>query len=455
MKRSLQWRLTFILGCAILLAGIAIALMSFILAYNEAKEFQDDVLRQIALLTSRSTGSHPQVAKGLSGNDSKINYDDPESRINVMHLSDSPRPTWLTDTLLPGFHTLETSGERLRVFLQKDPSGDTIMVSQPTDIRDEISINSALRIFAPLLLLLPAMAWLIMRIVRRELKTVKKLAAHVDAQPVNLPRPLPDHDVPEEIAPFVHAIDRLLKRVTVLMEQQRRFVADAAHELRSPLTALSIQAENLNQPGTQESMSERIESLQTGIKRAGKLTEQLLNLARIQSGTTETTMIDVSKMARDLIAEYLPSAEARQIDLGLDETAELMLPAVAENLYLILKNALENALKYCPQGGEVTLGIHLAQENVVLEIIDNGPGIPDSERQKVFDPFYRLPETGEEGSGLGLAIAMEAAVSQGGIVSLHNRQDGPGLIFRYSQRIKSTSVHKKEPFQRTKSRQFK
>ncbi len=434
MRRSLQWRLTFMLGGATFLSGIVIALMSFILAYSEAKEFQDDVLRQVALMTTRGTGHSLPVLKDLSQKNSKITYDDPESRINVIHFQDTFRPVWFTDTLSSGLHTLMIDGERLRVFLQKQPSGTTTVVTQPTDIRDEIAINSALRIFAPLLLLLPAMAWLIMRIVRHELKPVKNLALHVDAQPVNQPGPLPAHDVPEEIVPFIQAINRLLQRVTILMEQQQRFVADAAHELRSPLTALSVQAENLNQPGSIESMSERIVPMQAAIKRARKLTEQLLNLARMQTGKVETTMVDISKMARELIAEYLPMAEAGGIDLGLDESARLTLPAVAENLYLILRNALENALKYCSQGGEVTLRIYETEESAVMEIIDNGPGIPVSQRERVFDPFYRLPETSEEGSGLGLAIAMEAAICQGGIVSLHNRQEGSGLIFRYSQR---------------------
>ena len=409
--------------------------MSFILAYNEAKEFQDDVLRQIALLTVRSIGNSPFAVEGLRQNHLPIAIDDPEARIDVIHIPNNPRPDWLTENLTTGLYTLETGRGRLRVFLQKDPSGKTTVVTQPTDIRDEIAINSALRIFAPVLLLLPAMAWLIMRIVRRELAPVKNLAGHVDAQPGSLLRPLPDRDVPEEIAPFVHAINRLLTRVSDLMEQQRRFIADAAHELRSPLTALSIQVQNLNRTELSETNRDRVLPLQHSIERARKLTEQLLNLARIQAGTAQTTTVDVSTVSRQLIAEFLPLAEAKTIDLGLEESASLMLPDTAENLYLILKNALENAIKYTPQGGEVTLRISSAGNTALLEVIDNGPGIPVSELQRVVDPFYRLSGTSIEGSGLGLAIAMEAAVSQGGNVSLHNRLEGTGLIFRYTQNI--------------------
>lgn len=421
------------LGGAILVSGLVSALVSFILSYEEAKEFQDDTLRQIALLTAWSKDV-PTESKELNQFHAKIALDDTESRISVIHLPDDPRPKWLVENLSPGLHTLETGGDRLRIFLQKDSSGKTLMVTQPTDIRDEIAINSALRTFAPLLLFLPIMAWLVMWIIRSELVPIKKLAGHLDAQPTDQPRPLAHEGVPDEIVPFVYAINRLLERVTNLMGQQRRFIADAAHELRSPLTALSIQVQNLKQAGSLERMNERILPLQDGIERARKLTEQLLNLARIQTATTETKIVDVSAMSRQLIAEYLPMAEAKGIDLGLDEAAPLTLLGAPENLRLILKNALENALQYAPSGGEVTVRLLCpVGDRSGFEILDNGPGIPVSEHKRVFDPFFRLPGTSGEGSGLGLAIAMEAAACQGGSVSLLNRPEGPGLIFRYLQ----------------------
>jgi two-component system OmpR family sensor kinase len=233
----------------------------------------------------------------------------------------------------------------------------------------------------------------------------------------------------------MHAINRLLERVITLVGQQRRFVADAAHELRSPLTALSIQVQNLQQAETLEKINQRILPLRDGIERARKLTEQLLNLARIQAGTARAATVDISAMARDLIAEYLPFAESKSIDLGLDETAPLTLSGAPENLRLILKNGLENALQYTPPGGEVTIRLLSSiDDGAGFEILDNGPGIPASEKKRVLDPFYRSPSTMGEGSGLGLAIATEAAVCQGGKVSFLNRPEGRGLIFRYLQR---------------------
>lgn len=435
MKHSLQRRLTLMLGGAILLSSLIAAVASFILAYAEAKEFQDDILRQTALLATRNIGI-PVSRDAREKNRTEaalVILGDSESRISVIRLPDDPRPVWLTGDLSSGFHTLETGSEPLRLFVQRSPPGKTTVVAQSTDTRDEIAIHSALRTLVPLLMLLPVMAWLIVRIVRSELAPVNDLTSHLDAQRADRPRPLSDEGVPDEITPFVHAINHLLKRVSDLMIQQRRFIADAAHELRSPLTALSIQVQNLRQAGSLENMRDRVLPLQAGIERARQLTEQLLNLARTQAGALENKEVDVSTMARELIAEYLPMAEAKGIDLGLDEVEPLRLTSAPETLRLVLKNALDNALKYVPEGGEVTLRLYTNDANAIIEIIDNGPGVPVAERQRVFNPFYRLAETTGEGSGLGLAIAAEAAASLGGHISLLDGPESRGLVFRYQQ----------------------
>ncbi len=183
-----------------------------------------------------------------------------------------------------------------------------------------------------------------------------------------------------------------------------------------------------------EAVHERVIPLRAGIERARQLTEQLLTLARTQAGTDGETMVNVSMMARELIAEYLPLAESKHIDLGLEEIAPLSVSATPEVLRLIFKNALENALNYTPDGGEVTLRLFAESDDIVIEVVDNGPGIPDSERAHVFDAFYRTPATAGEGNGLGLTIARESAIRLGGILSLHERLEGCGLIFRYRQR---------------------
>jgi two-component system OmpR family sensor kinase len=418
----------------ILLAGLVAALASFGLAYSDARELQDDMLRQIANLSVvRTTAPVASVTQTPDPDNDWIT--DRESRVTIYHLPSNAAPAWLKRDLSPGLHTLDTGPEELRVYVSEEQNGRRKVVTQPTEVRDEIAFNSALFTLIPLLLLIPVLAGLIVYIVRNELAPITRLSASLDEQSAERPLPVSDVGLPQEITPFVHAINRLLGRVSVLMSQQRRFIADAAHELRSPLTALSLQAQNLNSAGSIEVMRERVVPLQEGIARARLLTEQLLNLARTQSGDGIESRIDVSAMARELVAEILPLAEARHIDLGIEEVAPLSLPADPEALRLILRNALDNAIKYTQDRGKVTLRMLTENNHAVIEVVDNGPGIPVLERDRVFEPFYRINGTDVDGSGLGLAIASEAAARMGGTVTLHEVRYGAGSIFRYRQKL--------------------
>lgn len=442
MKRSLQRHLSMTLGGTVVLAGLVAALASFVLAYSEAKEFQDDMLQQIAMLDVSDTGQF--LSPTLPRQDAENTISAPESRIIVIHLPRDSMPAWIhlprgagsawfASELSLGFHTLDTASGDLRVFIRDTETGERRVVAQLTEVRDEIAIDSGLRTLIPLLLLVPLLVGLIVRIVRDELAPIARMAKGLDEQPADRPQAIADDGLPNEITSFVHAINRLLARVNLLIGQQRRFVADAAHELRSPLTALSLQAQNLMHAGSLDAVHERVVPLQDGIGRARHLTEQLLSLARTQACVAEESMIDVSEMARELIAERLPLAEAKGIDLGLEETTPLFMRGSREALRLIVSNALENALKYTPEGGEVTLRLLSSGNGDVIEVVDNGPGIPIAERERVLDAFYRMPGADGEGSGLGLAIAREAAIRLGGVLSLHERPDRIGLVFRYRQ----------------------
>ncbi len=419
----------------ILLAGLIAAVASFSLAFSDAREFQDDVLRQIAKLSAVSTTA-PIASLAQQSTSSNGGITDPESLVSIYHLPGDVAPVWLNRNLSSGMYTLDTDSGELRIYVRDEKNGLRTVVSQPTEVRDEIAINSALRTLIPLLLLLPILVWLITYILRKELAPITRLSTSLDELPVERPGVITDNDLPQEITPFVHAINRLLERVNKLMSQQRRFIADAAHELRSPLTALSLQAQNLKSASSLEIVRERIVPLQEGIERARQLTEQLLSLAKTQSGESIGSDINVSAMAREQVAHYLPLAESKRIDLGIEEVAQLHLHTEAESLRQIIKNALENAIKYTPAGGKVTLKLLTDNNDAVIEIIDNGPGIPVLEREKVFEPFYRIQDTTIAGSGLGLAIAREAAARLGGTLSFHDVQEGGGVILRYTQALK-------------------
>jgi len=223
-----------------------------------------------------------------------------------------------------------------------------------------------------------------------------------------------------------------------MVTQQRRFIADAAHELRTPLTALSLQAQNLAKANSVEQMQERLAPLQQGIERARKLTAQLLDLARLQERAANPEPVDIPMLIRELIADALPLADIKRIDLGMDDIKETTIETDAQALRLILGSGLQNAMRYTPAGGEVTLRSGQSTAAIWFEIIDTGPGIPESQLEQAFEPFHRLANHQEkDGSGLGLAIAKEAAEQIGASLTLHNRQDRCGLIFRLTLNAKA------------------
>jgi two-component system OmpR family sensor kinase len=429
MNRSLQRELSRTLGVSIVIAGVVAAALSFAFAYHQAQELQDETLREIAVLAGQASLSHGVFEAA----DPSWAARDSDSRVLLLSLSSAYRPAWLPADLAPGFHTLSGESERMRVFVRAG-GADRIAVAQSTDLRDESAINSALMTLLPLLVLVPLLVALVSHRVRHEIAPLRRFSAVLDAQSAEDPRPLPQNELPEEAAPFVAAINRLLERVNKLVGQQRRFIADAAHELRSPLTALSLQARNLEQAASFEKMRERVAPLKAGIERARRLTEQLLDLAKTQAGGAQGGEIDVSLMARDLIAQCLPEAERRGLDLGLEQAAPAALWGNEAALRLVLKNALENAVRYSPRGGEVTVRITADGQDTLIEVLDTGPGIPQAERERVFAPFYRIAGSEGEGSGLGLAIAQDAAARLGGRVSLHERTDRTGTVFRYRQK---------------------
>lgn len=425
MSYSLQSRLSRILAIAVLVCGVFASFVAFYFAYVEAQEFQDDALRQIAAIASSVSGKSEATGNAT---------EDSDSRVQVIHLPNDSRPAWLSANIAPGFHTLsESSGEeKERVFVRRVAGSDRIVVAQSTEIRNEIALNSALRTLLPLLILLPILVILTATIVRRAFKPLRTLSANLDCQAAEKTVQISDKGLPGEIIPFVQAINRLLGRVEKLVSDQRRFIADAAHELRTPLAALSLQAQNLAKAESPQQMRERLAPLQAGLERTRRLTVQLLDLARLQLGKPSLEEVDVQTLARELIAEFIPLAETKRIDLGMEDNGLRRLYSDPHILSLILRNGLDNAIKYTPAGGSVTIHLKGDAAGARIEIVDSGPGIPPSEIGRAFDAFHRLSVVGE-GSGLGLAIAQEAAAQLGGSVSLSNRKGMHGVVYCYEQ----------------------
>jgi two-component system OmpR family sensor kinase len=235
--------------------------------------------------------------------------------------------------------------------------------------------------------------------------------------------------MPAEVRPLVGEINRLLHRLSTAVEREQRFVTDAAHALRTPLTALQLQAEILEGGSSPEERAARLSELRAGIRRVIRLSEQLLSLARSQSETgpiTATTELDPT--LEEVAAFYAASASAKQIDLVVEASSSARVYGNALRLTLIFGNLLDNSLRYTPAGGHIRIRASAAGGVARVEVWDEGCGLPPSELERVFERFYRAPGSENAGSGLGLAT-VDALVQQlGGHVVLENRVDHTGLV---------------------------
>lgn len=430
MNQSLQSQIVRKLTLGLLATGIIAGVATFYFAYSDAQEVQDDTLALIA-----SFIPHQNTDTIIQGD---IRQGEEASRVEVIHSDPQTNPTFRSKPLVQGFQTVNVAGETMRILLKKDANGHQIIVAQNTEARDDLVMDGLSNEIVAMAILLALLIWLISRVVRKSFSPIQSLIQVLDGPTYSIAEPLPEENIPKELLPFVSAINHHMLRVSNLMGAQRRFIADAAHELRNPLTALSLQAENLKNATTLESMHERIEPLRAGIDRARRLTLQLLDLARNQDSRSEKEDIDIGKLFELIRKEFSRLAEMRNIRFKVVVTASSTIHGDPTALYLIVKNALDNALRYTPANGEVELVFRVDGNISIIEVIDSGPGIPESERERVFEPFFRIDKAGAMGCGLGLAIARDAAMKLGGSIAFQDRPNQIGLVFKYSQSILST-----------------
>lgn len=430
-RRSLLRRLWLWTTLIVGLVGASTAAVSYLLGYLEANRLQDTQLRQVAALV-HAGGQLPDATLLARAAER-----DQDARIVVQRLG-AAGGLALPATLAPGMHVVRAAGEQWRVFVREDPGG-AIAAAQRTDLRSDAATDSALRTLYPLLVLIPVLALLAAWVVRRALDPVLRLAAQVDARSELRLDPLPMREVPRELVPFVESINRLLERVSALRERERRFVADAAHELRTPIAALTLQAENLSHVELAPDARERLRGMLAGLARTRAAVEQLLSLARAQSGRSAPAQrVEPSSVLRHVLEDLLPLAEQRGIDLGIERNEATAIVADPTQLYTLVRNAVDNALRYTPRAGRVDLGCHTTREPdgscwTHIEVEDDGPGIEPAWLERAFEPFNRLQRDGdEEGSGLGLTIMSHIAGNLGGRLRLENRAGG-GLRVVYSQ----------------------
>ncbi|MEO7994774.1 MAG: ATP-binding protein [bacterium] len=296
-------------------------------------------------------------------------------------------------------------------------------------VRNEMATELALGALLPFLLLVPLLAVFIAIVIERSLRPLKRLAAAIESRSPDILLPLEVGSLPPELQPMLTALNDLLARLKAAAESQRAFVADAAHELRTPLTALKLQLQLAERASNDGSQQESFAKLRLGLDRSVHLVQQLLALARQESpaGSPAHGSIDLVGVARQVVADLSTLAETRQIDLGLEAgTDSVEVQGDSESLTVLLVNLVDNAIRYTSEGGRVDVVVATENDEATVRVIDNGPGIPAAERERVFDRFYRRPGVGE-GSGLGLAIAKTIARRHNATLSLESNPSGQGL----------------------------
>ena len=422
LKQSLQVRISIALILMFLPLSIIAGAFSYYQTYHEAEELQDDLLRQTAAYINPKTTDYTQIGS--------------ENHILIQTFGQEDTVP-LSNTLGEGFHTIkggvdDDDDDEYRAYVRQTPQGK-IAVLQETEYRDDLAATAAYQSVLPLLIALPLMILLTVWITYRAMRPVKTLSASLGQRRSDDLSPLDGEGVPSEIQGFVTAINQLLQRTGENIRRQQRFIADAAHELRSPLTALSLQAERLTKLPQSDEAREQTGLILQSIQRNRHLLEQLLTHARAQGSETQRNLTDISLQAqfRRVLQELMPLALNKQQDIGVAVENDIRIRADDTEIYTLIKTFTDNAIRYTPAGGRIDIGFSETPTTLTIWVEDDGPGIPAAERSRVTDAFYRILGTEQQGTGLGLSIADAIAKRYGGkLILTDSRNFAHGLLIQ-------------------------
>ena len=413
--------------CVVMLLG---AWATYRVASNEAGTLFDYHLQQIALSLRNQTFQGP--AEALASDESLEYVIRVWDRSGLAIYYSRPQQVLPEITQL-GYSTASTNKAEWRIFAIQY-QGMTIAVAQPMRVRHQLATAAAWSTSKPFFILLPVLGLLIWVLVSRGLQPLSKLARLVQARTPESLEPLLEAEAPDEVKPLVFSLNDLLARLKAALTAQRAFVADAAHELRTPLAALQLQVQLVERATSVEERTAALDELKRGLQRSTHAVQQLLTLARQEPGAAEYGFATVSlaELVRGSVVEHERLAEAAGVDLGVTQADEAALVSGdVDALHILLANLIGNALRYTPSGGRVDVSCGVKEGHAFLEVADSGAGIPAAERERVFDRFYRRGvENGVEasGSGLGLSIVRLIADRHQAQVSLADSDSGGLLV---------------------------
>lgn len=435
MRPSLRRRLLWLLSSAVLLAWGATALFTYFDARQQIGQMLDAHLVQSAGLVAAqmehemdTPSVEPMARQYKQESGSVFQVWD---RSAVLRLRSANAPQSRLSALEPGFSEASIGGERWRIFSRWDDSGRyLVQMGERFELREALAQSVASHLLHPLAVALPVLALLIWFSVHAGLVPLGVVARQVQRRAPDNLAPLGEGQVPREVAPLVQALNALFARVRASFEQERSFTADAAHELRTPLAGVKTQAQVAMAAGSPTELRRALSQVVQGVDRATHLVEQLLVLARLdpQAHLPGVAPVALHALAASCIAEQAQCALEKEVDLALDSPDEAVVQGDQTLLAVLLRNLIDNAIRYAPAASEVEVAIARAAGVVTLRVTDSGPGISAAERDRVFDRFYRVVGSGEDGSGLGLAIVKRIADLHHATARLSPGPDGRGLV---------------------------
>jgi len=420
MMKSLRIRLLLLLGVAIVVATAVQFAASFRAAMHEANDLFDYHMEQIALALQDSAYQQPSWYKSSSGGEMsgfdfviQIWTDDGVRVYKSRTYRNLPERGEL------GYSNVMLDNGEWRIYGVQNGTR-VIQVAQKTEVRRDRAISLAMHALWPAIpigLLLFAAAWWV---VTAALSPLERIGRDLATRNENSLDPIDARRVPQEVALLVEELNSLLARMAQALQSQQRFVADAAHELRSPLTALKLQVQTLARAKDDTARHQGVARLQGGVDRASRLVEQLLALARQDplSEPSERNPISLPACIEQAAGDVAPIAAVRQIQLEYGPYAHAEIDGDAEGVRILVRNLLDNAVRYAPEGGRVRINLATDKDHARVTIEDSGSGIPEENRDRIFDRFYRVPGTSPSGSGLGLAIVKAIAERHGATVEL-------------------------------------
>ena len=437
MNYSIKRFLLIYITLAILVIYALISFAAYWVSKEELSELYDANLQQVANSIAAQHLVIKDVTHLYSHNEVKaVNTIESEEEFYIRVIAENSATLYVShpETKVPftstlGFSTQKHLNKEWRFYAVKADQ-ETIQVAQSLRLRKNTIKETAISLMASQLLFIPLLVILIFFAIKKALTPLSALTSDIQSRESNNLKPFSVKKMPSEIRPLGLSLNTFMGKVSDTIGLLKRFTSDAAHQLRTPITALKLQLSLIELAKSNEERQSAIQNLKAGIDRSEQLVSQLLTLARIEPNNQikEFKPFNLLPLIKESIQELLPFAHEKSIDLGVIIAEDAEMIGVKQDIKVLINNILDNAIRYTPNFGKVDVSIISNSNKIIFEVCDTGPGIKNDDFERVFERFYRGDNKDTKGSGLGLSIVQEIAIQHSAKIQLSNL--GPGLSFR-------------------------